>query len=288
MELRPLADGVGVVRVGARIRENPTLRGNLQIGRLLDRGEHERRALVDHVVRIHQLGVRPADHPVARTGLPDLVRRQRLAAPRVRILRRHPAELRPQLADAAQVFARRLPCRDPQGLLEHRIHVGGPVQFDSQLSSPGHLHVLVETFGHRNRLVLAGPFGLRTACTQSCSGTPGFGPGDQHRVGAACLDVQARLIDQRLGDVAADAGVAGRGVLGAQPLCQQQSRIAVAPGQHVDDADRIDGLQHPWVRGGAGGRHHQVHGLHTRMVVVLIDLAVADEYRRPRVDGHGV
>ena len=73
VELRPLADRVGVVRVGARIRENPTLRGNLQIGRLLDRGQHQRRALVDHVVRIHQLGVGPADHPVAGTGLPDLV-----------------------------------------------------------------------------------------------------------------------------------------------------------------------------------------------------------------------
>ena len=41
VELRALADGVGVVRIGAGVRENPTLRRNLKVGRLLDRGEHQ-------------------------------------------------------------------------------------------------------------------------------------------------------------------------------------------------------------------------------------------------------
>ena len=113
------------------------------------------------------------------------------------------------------VFVRRLACRDPQRLLEHRIDVGRAVQFDPDLRGPGHRHAVVGALGHRNRLVLARPVRLGAACPQSCSGTPGFGAGDQHDVGAAGLDVQARLVDQRLRDVAADAGVAGRGVLGA-------------------------------------------------------------------------
>jgi hypothetical protein len=132
---------------------------------------------------------------------------------------------------------------------------------------------------------LTRPFGLGAARAQSRSGTPGFGARDQHRVGAASLDVQARLVDQRLRDIPADPGVTRRGILGAQPLGQQQARIAVAPGQHIDDADRVDGLEHPWIRGGARGGHHQINGLHPWVVVVLVDLAVADEHRRPGVGG---
>jgi hypothetical protein len=70
-------------------------------------------------------------------------------------------------------------------------------------------------------------------------------------------------------------------------VCQQQPRIAVAPREHADDADRVHGLENPWIRGGAGRRHHQVDGLDAWMVVVLVDLAIADEDGRPWVDGHG-
>ena len=86
------------------------------------------------------------------------------------------------------------------------IDIGGPVQFDPDLRGPGHLHILVDTLGHRDGLVLTRPLGLGAGSAQSRSGTPGFGACDQHGVGAACLDVQARLVDQRLRDVPAEVG----------------------------------------------------------------------------------
>ena len=93
VELGAIADGVGVVGVGARVGKHPTVSRDLQVRRLVDRHQHQRRTLIHHVVRVHQLRVRPADHPVTRTGLGDVVARQRLSAPCIRVRRSHRAEL---------------------------------------------------------------------------------------------------------------------------------------------------------------------------------------------------
>jgi hypothetical protein len=69
-------------------------------------------------------------------------------------------------------------------------------------------------------------------------------------------------------------------------LRQQQTGIAIAPGQQVHDAHRVHRLQHARVGRGASGQLHQVDGFDRGIGLALIHLAVADEYRRAGIDGH--
>ena len=128
---------------------------------LLRRRQDQRGALVDHVVGVHQLGVRPADHSVARAGLRDLLGGNGFPVPRVRVGLRDGAEAGPQLADPAAMFVGRLPRRDPQRLLEHRVDVRRPVQVDPQFDGPRQLEVVVGA--------LRGPAPRRPAwCSPAC------------------------------------------------------------------------------------------------------------------------
>ena len=76
------------------------------------------------------------------------------------------------------------------------------------------------TFGDRHGVVLAGPVELVPGLADSGTGSPRLGPRDEHNLRAPGLNVQARLVDQCLRHVAADAGVARLGTLGPNTLCQ--------------------------------------------------------------------
>src|ERR1700758_699411 len=109
------------------MRENPTLRGYLETRRGLCRGEDENGRLVYHVVRVHELGVRPANHPIGRARAPNVLGRKPLPAPRVRVALGDRTELRPQLPNPATVLVARLARRDPYCLFEERVDVCGPI-----------------------------------------------------------------------------------------------------------------------------------------------------------------
>ena len=74
--------------------------------------------------------------------------------------------------------------------------------------------------------------------------------------------------------------------LNPDALRDEQTGIPIPPRQQVDDAHRVDGLQNARIRCGAGGPRDQIDGRDRWIVVVLVDLAVADEDGRSGVDGH--
>ncbi|MCT7364222.1 hypothetical protein A7G45_15230 [Mycolicibacterium llatzerense] len=183
------------------------------------------------------------------------------------------------------MFLRGLPRGDAQCLLEHRVHVRWRHQTDAQLGRPHHVHVGVAGC-HRYRLGLLRAGQSLAACLQTRSGTPGFAAGDQHHVAAALLDVEAGLVDQRLGHIAADRGVPGDGIGCADPLRQQQTRVPVPQREHIDDAHRVNRLEDAGIGRLPRRGPHQVHRLATRVLVVLVDLAVADQHRGSGIKGH--
>ena len=272
--------------ISARIRENPTVPGDLQVLGLLRRAQQDSCALVDHIVGIHQLGVGPADHPVVRTGLPDLFGAQRLPAPGMRIVLRHRAELCPQLADPAPVVRHRLRVGHPQRLLEERVDERRPIQVDPVFPRPRHRDLLLSAGRDRDRLILTGPIRTNSPRPQSHPGSPGLRAGDQNHRRPAGLDIDAGLVEQRLRRIAADTAVPGRRSRRVDPLRQQQTRIPVAPGQQVDHPDRIHRRQDPGVSGLPRRCRHQVDRFGGRGFVALIDLTGTDEYRGPWIQTH--
>ena len=60
---------------------------------------------------------------------------------------------------------------------------------------------------------------------------------------------------------------------------EQQTGVAVPPGQDVDDADRVDGLQHPRLCRLPRGDSHQADRIRRLVLAVLVDLSGADEHR---------
>ena len=79
-------------------------------------------------------------------------------------------------------------------------------------------------------------------------------------------------------------------MIGADPLTEQQTGVAVACRQQVDHPDGVDGLEHARIGGFARSRGHQVDGFGEvclpGRIVPVVDLAVADQHRRSGVDGH--
>ncbi|BCI88227.1 hypothetical protein NIIDMKKI_34330 [Mycobacterium kansasii] len=245
--------------VGTGVRVNPALGWDLQPRGLLDRRQDQRRALVNHVVGVHQLGVGPTDHAVLRAGPANLLGGHRGTDPGIGIGHRDGVEARPQLTDPPPVIRHRLAVGDAQRLLEQRVDVGGPVQLNPELGLTRHHNVVTGNFRQWNGFVLSGPHQPRALGLQPGPGTPGFGAGNQHHPGAPLLDVQACLADQRLRCVAADTAVAGGEAAGAEALAEQLSRVAVVRRQHVHHADRVDGRQQRSIGGLPGRRDHQVN-----------------------------
>ena len=101
VELGPIGDEPVVVGVGARQREHPTVLGHPGGPGPLRRAADVGGPLVHREVRRAQLAVGEGDHAVVRGGPGDLLGAVRRADPGVGVGRRHRAELRPELADAA-------------------------------------------------------------------------------------------------------------------------------------------------------------------------------------------
>ncbi|ABK74860.1 conserved hypothetical protein [Mycolicibacterium smegmatis MC2 155] len=197
----------------------------------------------------------------------------------------HGAEPRPQRTDPVAVLIGCLPRRDPQRLLEHRIHERRAVQLDPVLGVTGHGDVVVATRGHGHGVVLTCPVRAHPARPQTTAGPPRLCTRDQHHLGTSGLQIQARVIDQGLRHVATDTRVPRPRPGGADATCEQQARVPVPPRQQVDHAHRVHGLQHTWIRGVPGGLGHQVHRFGGRVLVVLTDLAVPDQHGRS-IHGH--
>ena len=141
VQLRAFTDRVRVMRIRTRIRENPTLGGDLQMGGLLGGGQDDDSALIDHVVRVHQLGVGPADHPVSIARPPDLLGRQRCPDPGIRVGLCHIAE--------SATTIRRYACDGRPATPPHRFaapartadrHARAAVKFDAVLGRADHRH----------------------------------------------------------------------------------------------------------------------------------------------------
>ncbi len=89
-----------------------------------------------------------------------------------------------------------------------------------------------------------GPVRLAAVAPQAGAAAPRLGPGDQHDVGVAVLDVLGRLVHQQLRGVAAVGGARGVPRRGAEPRGDQCTGIAVAPRQDLHDADGVGGAEH--------------------------------------------
>ena len=152
-------------------------------------------------------------------------------------------------------------------------------------TGPAKANCVVGALRNGHRVVLLGPVQLAAGRTNLASGTPRLGTGDQDHLDAAALDVETGLVHQRLRHVAADRGVSALRARCPKALRKKQSRIAVVPRQQVDDAHRVDGLEHPRVGRRPRRPLHEVHRFDRRVTVVLVDLAVADEDRCSRIDG---
>ncbi|CKS39559.1 Uncharacterised protein [Mycobacterium tuberculosis] len=292
MQSVAVGDGRCVVGVGASLWINPAFGRYSQTCRTFDRRQQQRGTLVNHVVGVHKLGVGPADHPVLWAGLPDLVSRNRVADPRVRVVSSYGTEPRPQLADPLSVVLDRLAVGDAQRLLEYRVHVGRPVQVDPQLSRTGHRNVVAGHVRQRNGFVLHSPLQFAALGAQARSGAPGFGASQQHHAGPPALDVQACPVDQGLRHVAAHPAVTGGEGPRLDSFAEELPGIPVMRRQHVHHTDRIHRLEHRRIRGFPGRGGHQVDGFDGLLLGVdvasVVDLSIADQHWRPGVYRHGL
>ena len=214
-----------LVAVDPGVREHPAIRGDAERRGATARTHHDRRGHVDVVVRVHHLGVGPADHPVGRGDRGDLVGGERGARPGVIVGRRHRAEPRPQRGDVAAVRRWIAPGGGADGRLEHRIHLHGQQDAAGGLGRMGRRQLVTE---HDRRRTVAGagvPVEARPLPLGAGAGAPRLTAHDDGEVEAGG-DVEGGAVDDRLGHVA--TGVRD-GVL-RRPWCRG-GRRAAPPGR---------------------------------------------------------
>ena len=150
------------------------------------------------------------------------------------------------------------------------------------------LKLVVGAGRHGHRLVLLGPVQPAARGAHPGSGAPGLAARDQHGVHAAGLDVQARLVDQRLRHVAADAACTGsRRAWRPDALGQKQHRDSRY--RHDSRLTMRTESTASSTRGSAAARAAcsiRSTGSTAGSLVVLVDLAVADEHRCSWIKRH--
>ena len=188
------------------MRENPDVPGDPELLSLVRRTQNHRGALVNHVVGVHQLRVRPADHPVVRAGLGDLFCRALHATPSMRIGCCHPAEVRPQRSNPDLMALHGFPVGDSKRLLEKWVDKRWWYQSDTIFGRPRHRNVLGPG-RDRNGIGLLGPIRANSIGPQPHPGTPGFSAGDKYGIGPTLLNIQAGAVEERLRGVSTDPAV---------------------------------------------------------------------------------
>ena len=282
---------VGVVGLGARHREDPAVAGHAEGAGPLGRAQDQPRRLLDRVVGVHHLGVRPG-HPAVGGGAgADLLGRQPLLDPRVRVLCGHRREARPQLAEVDEVVVHRAAGPVAQRLLEQRVDLRRHVEVAGQLAGVVQLDLGRGEPGLGHRVVLGRPVDL--IGRRARPGAPGLGAADQDDVRVAGGDVEAGAADQGLRLVAADRAerlVAGPG---ADPLGDEPGGVAVAPREHRQHAHGVGLREQPLGapavgRGAAQGLGHHLRRLDRGLAAVdaVGPLAGADQDGSARIERH--
>ncbi len=199
MQVTAVGERVRVVGVGTAVGEHPTLAGHAGAFRRLGRTHEEHGALLDVVVRVHELRIREADPTVVGRRRADLLRRVGLLRPCVGVASGDLAEPRPQLRDLDEVVVDRAGRVGAERLFEHRVHLHRHHDPAVHLGRVGHGELTAHHLGFGHRLVLHRPRRSIARGSERHPGAPGLGAADQHDVVSPCGDVEGCSVDQRLG-----------------------------------------------------------------------------------------
>ena len=181
--------------------------------------------------------------------------------------------------------------RGPQRRLEHRIHLHRHVDAALGLRRQVHLEVVAD----HDRFVALGrlrPIERHPGLAGAHERPPRLAAGEDRHVELAGLDVERRRVDERLRAVAAHRRVAEFGRLEPEPRGEEARRVAVAPREQADDADRV-GRRRPVEAGIARrGEHRLLHQRHRFERVVdavgtMEELADADDDGCAGIESHG-
>ena len=282
---------VGVVGLRARLREHPAVARDPQRLGPLGRAHDQRRRLLDRVVGVHDLRVRPRHPAVGGGGRADLLGRQAVADPRVRVLGRHRGEAGPQLAEVDQVVVDRAAGPVAQGLLEQRVHLRGHVEVARHLGRVVQVDLGGGVAGLGHRVVLCRPAQLVGRGVRS--GPPRLGAADQDDIEVARRDLEACLAHEGLGLVAPDRAERFVAGVGADALGHEAGRVPVPAREHRHDPHGVGPREHVPLGAAVGGGAPQGLGHHLdrldgglAAVDAVAPLAGADEDGGARIEGH--
>jgi hypothetical protein len=212
-----------------------------------------------------------------------------LPQPGVGVLRRHPAEVRPELGDVAAVLRKLLLLGGAQRVLDQGVLIHRPPQLCADLGLGHDLRCRPQD-AVRQGTLLERHRCLASQGARASRAIAGLAAGEQHHVGAAQGDVasrpaeQGRLEHAHLGHLRARSGR-------AEALGQQATRVGVAP-EAPRRADRVGaGQQLAAARifgCGLEGTCHQLQRLDGALGVFLALLhgGNADEHGGSGVAGH--
>ena len=218
-------------------RIDQAILGHAGRARLRQRRQQHRAAHVDGRIGHHQLGVGPGDQPVVRRRRRDLVGREVLLQPRIRILRRDLRIGRPQRAGFRERLARRLAPMRRRGEFIERVDGNGAEHAEF------YRHRFLE---HRAALRLLDVMGERRPGQRNAAalglgrGRLRFRAADHRHAALAARDALRRLVNVADRTLAADRAVIAMRRRDAEPLGQLLLGIAVAPAQEVDDIERAE------------------------------------------------
>ena len=216
----------------------------------------------------------------------------RLARPRVRVAGGDLAEPRPQLADRREGAPRATSRGRTDRGLEDRIDLHRHHQAALELGRVVHHEVLADDARHAGPLVRSAS-GARCSALRARTRVRRASPPVRIAMSSvAGLDLRGRRVDQALRALAAHGGVRGLARRQAELLGDQEGRIAVLPGQQVDDAQRlrVGNRAQTGIDGGVADRRaHQQAGVErlVEIVGVLHRLADADDHWCAGVECHG-
>ena len=200
------------------------------------------------------------------------------------------AEPRPEAGDGPAVLADAPARRRPQRVLEEGVDGDRHHQPRLDLDRAAHHQLGADDLGRLQLGWLRRPRRpLPGLAADGRPGAPGLGAPDEHQVGAAGLDVRRGAAQELLRRLAAEVGVGGVARGGPDEAGDEKRRIRVAPGEQVDDPDRVEPGEQPGGPGVGLGAARRLGEQLDRLggeSLALADLARADDDRKAGIGGH--
>ena len=182
------------------------------------------------------------------------------------------------------------PAAGANGGLEHRIDLHRHHQAAPELGRMVENELLTDDPG-RPVLWCRGPLQLMFGLASAYSRAPGLATGEDRDVQRARLDLGRRGVDEALRALPTHGGVGGLDRRQAELLSDEIGRVAVLPGQQVDDPQRLRIWNRTQSRIGrcvADGRAHQQARIQrlVQIVGVLHRLSNADDHGCVGIECH--